>query len=60
MPADGIYGIKAGEIYERRLFTLDQLAVLRKLWKVRSGIIQDEGKHKGVEVLLFTKKPEVL
>jgi hypothetical protein len=55
LPADGLDGIRAGQVYERRLFSADQLAVLRELWSVRAGTVQD-GKYKGTEIVQFNRK----
>lgn len=52
LPADGFQGIQAGEIYEARLFTADDVAALVKVWRMRPGTIQD-ARHRGVKVYQF-------
>lgn len=45
--------IRAGEIYEMNLFTAEEIAALRKTWRMQQGTIADRGAHKGVTVVRF-------
>jgi hypothetical protein len=56
LPANGLDGIRHADVYERRLFTADQIAVLRELWTVREGTVQDNGPHKGTKLVQFSNK----
>ena len=56
LPVNGFDGIRAGQIFERRLFGAAELTALVKIWRIRPGKIQDRGRHFGVEVLQFVEK----
>lgn len=56
LTAGGIDFIEPGEIYELDLFTADQIAVLRELWRLRIGKVQAPGKHQGTSVIQFVER----
>lgn len=48
--------IKAGEIYEEKLFTSGMLSTLMVIWVIRRGTIQDPGPKQGVKVIQFVRE----
>jgi hypothetical protein len=56
LPVSGFDGIKAGEVYERALFTAEQLKALIRIWRIRPGTIRDRGHRQGTEILQFVER----
>ena len=52
----GIDAIEPDEIYERPAFTGAQIAVLRRVWVIQRGRVQDRGAHQGTELLRFVRR----
>lgn len=59
LPATGIDGIKAGDVYERAALTPDQITVLREFWRMQTGTIKDKGPHYNVVVIGFIARKNV-
>jgi hypothetical protein len=56
LPTKGIENIQPGEIYERRLFTREDVSAQARIWKLREGKILDKGKHENIQVLQFVTR----
>jgi hypothetical protein len=51
LPANGINGLKTGQVYERAAFSKNALQVANLIWSMRVGVIQDPGPRLGIEVV---------
>ena len=54
-PENGLDGIQPGEIYEKDVFTPDEMVILRASWRMQHGVIQDRA-HRGIAVIRFIER----